>query len=148
MSGWEPAIWLLHRDESQVRFVVQTGRQTNCGGIARITVRGDRGPARCTVIDACSREATATYREPAIRALRERLEREQGLQAIIEDDYDHPVDLSTSKFGDAGHIAGAFLAAWHQSPGASDAELVETAWEEEERRWQEILGRTDANRGA
>ncbi len=143
MSGWGPSIGVLYRDESQVLFVVQTGRHSNCGGIARITVRGARNSAPSSeVIDACSREATAPYRESAIAALRGRLGHEQGLRATIEDDYDHPVDLSRSKFADAGHLAGAFLGAWNHSPSALDSELIAMAWEEEERRFAIALSTT------
>jgi hypothetical protein len=52
------------------------------------------------------------------------------------------VDLSASKFADAGFIAAAFLRAWQRSPNATDEELVAMAWSDEGERWR-ILSRTD-----
>jgi hypothetical protein len=127
MSGWEPGIRILDRDETSIRFVVQTGRQTNCGGIARMTVRGERVEASLSIVDVCQRETTTLYRAAAMRSLGERLEREHGLKVTIEDDYEHPVDLNASKFADAGSVAGAFLAAWLHRPRATNQELIAAA---------------------
>jgi len=63
--------------------------------------------------------------------IRERVQLQAGVLVTIEDDYDHPVDLSESKFADAGHVAAAFLCAWLRSPDASEEELVSKAWSEE-----------------
>ncbi len=115
---------MLERSETLLRFVVQTGRQSNSQGVARLTVEGRLVAGASDVRDACTNPSTAVYRAAAMQALRHQLAEHTDVQVTLQEDFDHPVDLSRPKFEEAGRLAAALLRAWVETPTLPDEALI------------------------